>query len=141
QDTGPTSGGNSQRPLVIYVAAEPNSLAQRALSQRSASIRFAQRLFNAQGALRDSGGIPQPDLFASFPNLNSPDWQVFSDGAMQTTYTLRSNLTWHDGQPLTADDFVFSWHVYSSPALGVASQLPFSAMTDVSAVDREHFVV
>jgi peptide/nickel transport system substrate-binding protein len=27
---------------------------------------------------------------------------------MQTTYRLRPGLTWHDGRPLTADDFVFT---------------------------------
>ncbi|MBM2811620.1 MAG: 4-phytase, partial [Chloroflexi bacterium] len=141
QASGPGTEARNQRQLVIYVAAEPNSLAQRALAQRSASIRFAQRVFNAQGSLRDSRGIPEPELFASLPTLNSQDWQVFPDGTMQTTYTLRPNLTWHDGQPLTADDFAFSWRIYSNPVLGVASQLPFSSISDVTALDRQHFTV
>src|SRR5439155_17431673 len=74
-------------------------------------------------------------------SLNTESWQVFPDGTMQTAYTLRPNLTWHDGQPLTSDDFVFSWRVYSSSELGLANQPPMSAIDEVSATDREHFVI
>lgn len=42
------------------------------------------------------------------------DWSVDARG---TTYTvrLRPNLTWHDGQPLTADDVVFTYQVIQNP--------------------------
>ncbi len=32
------------------------------------------------------------------------------DGTITYTYTLRDGLTWSDGQPLKASDFVFSWN-------------------------------
>src|SRR5439155_14505785 len=67
--------------------------------------------------------------------------QVFPDGTMQTTYTLRPNLTWHDGEPLTADDFVFSWRVYSTPDLGLTGQPPFRAMRDVTATNPQQFTI
>ena len=40
------------------------------------------------------------------------------DGTVTYTYTLRDNLKWSDGQPLTANDFVFAWKRASSDALG-----------------------
>ncbi|MEE1114661.1 MAG: peptide ABC transporter substrate-binding protein [Eubacterium sp.] len=39
------------------------------------------------------------------------------DGTVTYTYTLRDGLTWSDGQPLTAGDFVFAWNRASSVAL------------------------
>lgn len=56
---------------------------------------------------------PQPDL--------AREWQASSDGRV-LTFTLRSGLAWHDGQPLEADDVVFTFEQlqtlpYTSTAL------------------------
>ena len=34
---------------------------------------------------------------------------TFSDDCRRLTFRLRPNVRWHDGQPLTADDVVFTW--------------------------------
>lgn len=47
----------------------------------------------------DSNGIPQPDLAES--------WGYSKDGTLYT-FTLRKNAKWHDGEPVTADDVVFT---------------------------------
>jgi peptide/nickel transport system substrate-binding protein len=60
---------------------------------------------------------------------------------METTYKLKPNLTWHDGQPLTADDFVFSWRVYTTPELGIAGIAPHALMEDVTAPDPRTVVI
>ena len=60
------------------------------------------------------------------PQLNTESWRVFPDGRMETTYALKPNLAWHDGAPLTADDFVFAWRVYATPELGVSNTPPAS---------------
>ena len=39
------------------------------------------------------------------------------DGTVTYTYTLKENLTWSDGKPVTAGDFAFSWQRAASPAL------------------------
>lgn len=40
------------------------------------------------------------------------------DGSVTYTYTLKSDLKWSDGQPLTAKDFEFAWKRAASSALG-----------------------
>src|SRR5438105_179763 len=141
QATAPVNVVAIDRPLVIFVGVEPSTVATRGLVQKGAGLHAALRIFNALPALIDDKGLPRPELLASLPALNTDTWQVFPDGTMQTTYTLRPNLTWHDGQPLTADDFVFAWRVYSYPDLGLSGQTPMSAISDVTATDREHFVI
>ncbi|MBQ7542997.1 MAG: peptide ABC transporter substrate-binding protein [Clostridia bacterium] len=42
---------------------------------------------------------------------------VNPDGTVTYTYTLRDGLTWSDGQPLTAGDFIFAWNRAASPEL------------------------
>ena len=116
------------RPMVMFNGKEPASVATRALLESSISLRATQRMFNALLALLDDRGSPHPELLVSLPALNTESWHVFPDGTMLTTYALRPNLTWHDGQPLTSEDFVFSWRVYASPELGRASQPPMHAI-------------
>ena len=38
------------------------------------------------------------------------------DGTQTYTFTLRSNVTWADGKPVTAHDFVYSWRRLADPA-------------------------
>ena len=47
----------------------------------------------------DSHGLPQPDLAES--------WGVSLDGKIYNV-TIRPNAVWHDGQPVTSDDFLFT---------------------------------
>ncbi|MPZ15070.1 MAG: hypothetical protein GEU73_11710 [Chloroflexi bacterium] len=51
---------------------------------------------------------PYPVLAEAVPQLDTDQWKVSPDGRMETVYRLRSGLTWHDGTPLTAEDFVFT---------------------------------
>ncbi len=46
-------------------------------------------------------------------------WQVSTDG-MLYTFQLRPGVRWSDGQPLKAQDFVFSWKRLLSPATAAA---------------------
>src|SRR5437870_10404950 len=55
--------------------------------------------------------LPRSTLF---PTRRSSDL-VDAEGTMETLYHLKPNTTWHDGRPLTADDFVFAHEVFSEP--------------------------
>ncbi len=44
-------------------------------------------------------------------------WEISGDGKTYT-FTLRENLKWSDGEPLTAEDFVFSFRRHLDPATG-----------------------
>jgi peptide/nickel transport system substrate-binding protein len=141
-EAAPSSASTSEaRPLVMFLGNEPQTLATRYFAAKGRGLYTAWRMFNGMLTQPDARGSPQPELLASPPSLNSESWQVFGDGSMQTTYTLRPNLTWHDGQPLTAEDFVFSWRVYSDRELGMASQPPMPAISEVAAIDRERFTI
>jgi peptide/nickel transport system substrate-binding protein len=82
-----------------------------------------------------------PYLAQSLPQLNTDSWRVFPDGRMETTYRLRSNLTWHDGTPLSAEDFVFAWRVYSVPELGWAASPPIVHIEEAVAADPNTLVI
>ena len=129
------------RPFSILVGREPTSLSLKPLGQANTTTATTRRLFNATLALIDPAGAALPYLAESLPQLNTPAWQVSADGHMETTYRLRTGLLWHDGESLTADDFVFSWQVYAQQQLGQASSLPFNSIDEVAAPDAETLVI
>jgi peptide/nickel transport system substrate-binding protein len=60
---------------------------------------------------------------------------------MRTTYRFRPNLTWHDGTPFAAADYVFGWRVYASPDVGLSRQPPFDAIEQIEAPDSRTLVI
>jgi peptide/nickel transport system substrate-binding protein len=77
----------------------------------------------------------------ALPQLNTPSWQLFPDGTMETSYVLRPNLTWHDGTPFHAQDFVFAHEVYRAPELGQAQSRPIAQMAEVLAPDARTVII
>jgi peptide/nickel transport system substrate-binding protein len=141
EQIGETSAGRAQdsRALVMAIRYEPLDLAYKTASQ---SGSFAlKRPFNAFLALVDGTGEARPYLAETLPRLGTASWQVFADGRMETVHRLRPNLTWQDGQPLTAEDFVFGWQVSRTPGLGVFSPSPQDKMDEVIAPDLRTIVV
>jgi peptide/nickel transport system substrate-binding protein len=123
------------RTLVMIARGEPTNLGAVQMSAAGPAGREVARLFFATLDFADERGNAQPYLQEAVPQLNTDSWRVFPDGRMETTYRLRPNLTWHDGTPLAAEDFVFGWRVYSTPSMGVAASPPMSHMEEVLAAD------
>ncbi len=70
--------------------------------------RDVDRLLYCSLVQFDAAGLPQPALAES--------WGISQDG---TTYNfaLRANAQWHDGQPVTVDDIIFTIDLMRSDAL------------------------
>lgn len=77
---------------------------------------FVVRMFYAGLAARDIHENPYPVMAESLAQLNTEGWTVSPDGTMRTIHRLRPGLTWHDGAPLTAEDFVFTLRAYQKMA-------------------------
>ena len=49
--------------------------------------------------------------------LLAESWEA-EDGGKAFVFKLREGVTWHDGEPFTADDVVFSFNIFANPAVG-----------------------
>jgi peptide/nickel transport system substrate-binding protein len=132
-----------QRTLVIAGGREPETLASKPLRDiGGAGIpRAAIRAFNAGLAIADSRVNSHPYLAEALPELGTDTWRVAADGTMDTTYRLRGQLSWHDGAPLTAEDFVFAWRVYTTPEIGLSASVPVVYLQEVTAPDDRTVVL
>jgi peptide/nickel transport system substrate-binding protein len=71
------------------------------------------RIFYEPLAVWDRDGNLLPVLAAEIPSRENGG--VAADGK-SVTWKLKRGVTWHDGQPFTADDCVFTWEYARDPA-------------------------
>src|SRR5437867_2898405 len=99
---GPTESQGPKR-LIIAMAGEPPgiSLHINPAGTKTPGIDELIELTSPGLSSIDSVGERVPLLAASLPSTEGGSWSVFPDGRMQTTWTLRPGITWHDGVPFT----------------------------------------
>ncbi|NBQ85973.1 MAG: peptide ABC transporter substrate-binding protein [Betaproteobacteria bacterium] len=73
----------------------------------------ASRIFYEPLAGWDGEGNLVPQLAAEIPSRENGG--LSADGR-SVTWKLKRGVTWHDGQPFTADDVVFNWEFCRDPA-------------------------
>ena len=100
------AGSGPPADLVIINGAEPESL-DPAIVTGEADGRVALELFGGLTRYDPTNARPIPDLAES--------WDVSPDGRVYT-FHLRANTAWSTGEPITAQDVVYSWLRVLNPA-------------------------
>lgn len=102
----PTSLVLAQEPKTLNVAvgSEPPSL-NPALGVDTVSGSVIRNVFERL-TRTDTAGVPQPAA--------AQDWTVSEDG-LTYTFNLRSEATWSNGDPVTANDFEYAWETILNP--------------------------
>ena len=90
--------------LVFINGAEPELL-DPPLSTAQATSRVMYALFEGLTS-SDSKGVPQPGVAKS--------WEVSPDG-LRYTFHLRPEAVWSNGDPVAAEDFLYSWRRTLTP--------------------------
>ena len=86
-------------------------------------------------------GEPVPLLAEAVPSLENNQWQVFSDGRMETAWRLKEGLQWHDGTPVTADDAVFAIQIGLDRELPDFGHVLLQSVEGARAIDDRTVVV
>ncbi len=98
-----TTGGKT---LTVAITADLNTMDYHVATDGTSFIMHSMCI----GGLTqlDENAQPAPDLAES--------WDVSEDGTVYT-FHLRDGLTWSNGTPLTANDFVYGWQRLVDPEL------------------------
>ncbi len=114
----------SAQTLTIGLGAPATSVDPH-FYQASTNLNLAMHVFDRL-VDHDGSVMPVPGLAESWKPISDTEWE----------FRLREGVTWHDGQPFTGDDVVFSYNrarnVPGSPA-GFGPLL--RAVTEVTVVD------
>ncbi len=112
---------------IIYDMRQEGSHLVPAFSSFSTVIEPTVAFFN--GLTRPGPELePEPDLAES--------WDANEDGTFYT-FHLREGVTFHDGQPFTANDVKFTWELIAHPANVSAAQL-YSFLSTIQGAEAFH---
>lgn len=106
--------------LAVNLASEPQSI-DPALNSAVDGAIMVQHMFEGLMKWQDSGTeAVGSDGTANAAELvegqaESYEKAVNEDGTVTYTFKLRSDAKWSDGQPVTANDFVYSWQRLVTP--------------------------
>ena len=89
----------------------------------------------------DEKGDYLPMLAAALPSQDDGTWRVFPDGRMETTWTFKPNVRWHDGTPVSVDDVVFGWQVALAPDVPFKQRSTARQIDGITALDGDRFVI
>jgi len=89
------------------------------------------RIFYESLAVWDSDGNLIPVLAAEIPSRENGG--LSADGK-SVVWKLKQGVTWHDGQPFTADDAVFTWEFAKDPASAAVTNGVYKDVT-VTKID------
>jgi peptide/nickel transport system substrate-binding protein len=97
-------------------------------------------IFHSGLTTYDAQGNLHPFIAEKTPSLEDGDWRVTPDGQMEVTWRLRPDVRWHDGERLTADDFVFGVQVIQDPEVPLFRGLGIRGLSEVVALDDRTLV-
>src|SRR5688500_3938250 len=83
----------------------------------------------------DDATVRHPLLAESVPSIENGGWKVFPDGRMEITWRLHEGTRWHDGQPLTTDDLLFTATVGRDKEMVAFHSPVFDLIESVEALD------
>lgn len=86
----------------------------------------------------DDQNQPRPVLVKELPTADNGG--VSADGKI-ITMKLRDDIVWSDGQPITADDFIFTWKMYVDPNNTVATAHPYDLIDKIEAPNPRTVVI
>jgi len=119
------------RPIRMALTNEPGAIAGQFV--RLAGAGEYGDLFAARLVREDYLGEPAPQLVSEIPSLEGGTWRILDDGRMETTYRLRPGAVWHDGQPLTPADVIFTWQTILRPDLPATTRDPEQNIESIEA--------
>ncbi|GAA3496555.1 ABC transporter substrate-binding protein [Streptomyces prasinosporus] len=124
---GGADGGASADSVVIGVASEPDTLSPLLGYGKDGNSKIFDGLL-----ARDADLGLKPALAKALPEVG--------DGGRRYTYTLREGVKFSDGEPLTADDVVFTYRTVLDGRTNNTARSELDAVEEVRAVGDDKVV-
>jgi peptide/nickel transport system substrate-binding protein len=129
--------------LVICMSQEPDTLYM--VTSNMAVQRDVYNAYNDMASASDTAYWFYTELLEKLPTLEDGDAVLIGEegpeGQLEITYKIKEGITWHDGEPLKAEDFVYAWEVRMDPESGVVSRSQIEKVEKMEVVDDLTFKV
>jgi peptide/nickel transport system substrate-binding protein len=129
-----TAGGH--KVVTIIWRQDPDSLSPIYTNMWFSTTLF--ELWNCYAWDSDEKNIAHPSLVTEIP---STDNGGISADYKTITMKLRNDIKWSDGVPITADDFIFTYHMWIDPKNTVSTVRPYDLIESMTAPDPQTVVI
>src|SRR3954447_5681677 len=121
--------------LAAAIRGNPAAIQQRAQPDTVRGLDALENLVSAGATQVSVDGLRISQLTDPVPSLENGLWQILSDGRMTMTWRIRPGLHWHDGAPLTSEDFVFATMVEQDREAGIPRWAGYDLVEGITAPD------
>jgi len=129
-------------PKTLRIASITEPLSGIALFGGSGNVGFQwTSMFHAGLTTYDGQGNLLPRVALKAPSISDGDWKILPDGGMEVTWKLRPNVKWHDGTPLSAEDFVLGAQIARDRDLPLPRGGGVTLLRDITSPDPGTLVV
>jgi peptide/nickel transport system substrate-binding protein len=132
---------SAPKRITAAIRGNPSAIQQRAQRDTVLGLDALDALVTAGLTQIDASGARIPQLAEAVPTLENGGWQLSPEGTMRTTWRLKPNLTWHDGQPLTTEDLLFAATVEQDRESGIPRWSGYDLISRIEAPDARTIVV
>jgi len=99
---------------------------------------ITQQIWNCWAWDFDDENNPRPVLVTEMPSQDNGG--ISADGTV-ITLRLRDDIVWSDGEPITSEDFAFTYEMTVNPANAVASVSPYDLISSLETPDERTVVM
>jgi peptide/nickel transport system substrate-binding protein len=142
--SGPTAPAERVAPkrIVAAITGDAHTVYNK-LNPNSAvrGIPELQAMINRGLTQTDPREVRVPVLAEATPSVENGLWKVLPDGKMETTWTLRPGIVWHDGTPFTTDDLAFTARISSDREIPILNERAFTYVDAVTPLDSRTITV
>ena len=129
--------------LVVCMSQEPDTL--YLVTSNMAVQRDVYNAYNDRGSASDTAYWFYTELLEKLPTLEDGDavleGEEGPEGVLSMTYKVKDGITWHDGEPLKASDFKYTYDVQMDPESGVVSRSTIDKIESFEVIDDLTFKV
>jgi peptide/nickel transport system substrate-binding protein len=93
---------------------------------------ITQNIWSCDPWVWDEENNPIPVLLTELPSVDNGG--ISADGTV-ITLSLRDDIVWSDSEPITSDDFIFTYEMAMEPANVVISTYPYDQLVSMEAPD------
>jgi peptide/nickel transport system substrate-binding protein len=113
--------GQPRNRVVVLLGQEPAELFPGFVSNLAVETDVESPMWCALVG-RDDNWKLYTDMALKIPTLKDGDWQLLPNKKMKVTFKIKNTYKWHDGRPVTAEDFVWTLRMRKNPNTPVVSR-------------------
>jgi peptide/nickel transport system substrate-binding protein len=113
--------GQPRNRVIVLLGQEPAELFPGFVSNLAVETDVESPMWCALVG-RDDNWKLYTDMALKIPTLKDGDWQLLPNKKMKVTFKIKNTYKWHDGRPVTAEDFVWTLRMRKNPNTPVVSR-------------------